>query len=85
MRLSAAAFTTVVASLANVEAAQTFDLKKVVVEKEGEGEGDEKFFFAYEGERISPWHDIPFVGGIDDDGSPLLSFVCEIPKGTTAK
>lgn len=35
--------------------------------------------------RISPWHDIPFTLGKDDKGVPLLSFVCEIPRGTRAK
>ena len=35
--------------------------------------------------RISPWHDIPFTLGKDEQGVPLLSFVCEIPRGTREK
>ena len=35
--------------------------------------------------QISPWHDIPFTLGKDEHGVPLLSFVCEIPRGTRKK
>eukprot|EP00966_Prymnesium_polylepis_P000728 16326-Prymnesium_polylepis.1 len=39
----------------------------------------------YDGGHISPWHDVPFQNGEDIHGTPLLNFVCEIPRGTTAK
>mmetsp|Transcript_9288 Transcript_9288/g.29686 ORF Transcript_9288/g.29686 Transcript_9288/m.29686 type:complete len:277 (-) Transcript_9288:135-965(-) len=43
-------------------------------------------FYLVGDERVSPWHDIPFVAGQDSaTGRPLLSFVCEIPRGTSAK
>jgi len=42
-------------------------------------------FFTYEGENISPWHDIPLVAGKSPEGDELFHFVCEIPKGTVAK
>lgn len=35
---------------------------------------------------ISPWHDVPFSMGEDSTTkAPLLSFVCEIPRGTREK
>jgi len=40
---------------------------------------------SYDGRRISPWHDVPFTLGDDDRGAALLSFVCEIPRGTRDK
>jgi inorganic pyrophosphatase len=43
-------------------------------------------FYLVGDEHVSPWHDIPFVAGQDAaTGRPLLSFVCEIPRGTSAK
>lgn len=45
-----------------------------------------RIFYFRNGVRVSPWHDIPFVAGDDDiPDRPLLSFVCEIPRGTSAK
>lgn len=45
-----------------------------------------RLYFSYGDEGLfSPWHDIPFEAGRDADGTPLLHFVCEIPKGTSAK
>ena len=41
--------------------------------------------YKYDGATISPWHDIPFSLGHDDNGTPLLSFVCEIPRHTAEK
>jgi inorganic pyrophosphatase len=38
-----------------------------------------------DGERISPWHDVPFSLGHDALGTPLLSFVCEIPRHSFPK
>lgn len=35
--------------------------------------------------RISPWHDIPLLAGIDFNGDPLFHFVCEIPRGSARK
>ena len=35
------------------------------------------------GERISPWHDIPMR--LARDGRPAYNFVCEVPRGSTAK
>ena len=44
-----------------------------------------KLFFHYDGSPISPWHDIPFYAGDNIDGEHLFHFVCEIPRGSTAK
>ena len=35
--------------------------------------------------KISPWHDIPFTLGKDEDGAILLTFVCEIPRHSRPK
>jgi hypothetical protein len=40
--------------------------------------------YFYNGEHISPWHDIPIRSSSDADDK-IVNFVCEIPKGTTAK
>ena len=37
------------------------------------------YFFNANGDRISPWHDIPFQP--DDAAADVFNFVCEIPKG----
>jgi inorganic pyrophosphatase len=42
-------------------------------------------FFSYNGNPISPWHDIPLAAGTTPEGDKLFHFVCEIPKGTVAK
>ena len=60
------------------------DVTKVMVERfDSYAEGTSEYHYFYEGQEISPWHDIPFFYRGGDD--QLLSFVCEIPKGTTAK
>ena len=50
--------------------------------------------YKYESTTISPWHDIPFTTGREKGGAPgtfnmrgtpLLSFVCEIPRHTAEK
>ena len=41
--------------------------------------------YFYEGAKISPWHDVPFTLNDDNTGVALLSFVCEIPRGTSGK
>jgi len=62
-----------------------FDPIKVTRLKWGpEGTTEYKHYFQYKGARISPWHEIPMIAG-EEDGEKLLHFVCEIPKGTTAK
>lgn len=67
------------------EAIEPFDLSKLKTVAEGEeGTMSWKLFFEYDGERISPWHEVPFLAGHEKD-EKLLHFVCEIPKGTTAK
>jgi inorganic pyrophosphatase len=37
------------------------------------------------GATKSYWHDLPLRAGTTRDGAPLFNFVCEIPRGTTAK
>jgi len=64
----------------------TFDLDKVSTTIGADG--GRRFSYADdEGNpaRISPWHDVPFAAGVDVRGVELLSFVCEIPRGTRAK
>ena len=68
-------------------ASAAFDLKKLSTYTTT---GDAGLYYRYDKAgtglvRISPWHDIPFTLGKDDAGVPLLSFVCEIPRGTRAK
>jgi inorganic pyrophosphatase len=45
--------------------------------------------YEYAGTRISPWHDVPLVqselAGPDGRAVPLFHFLCEIPRGTSAK
>jgi len=41
--------------------------------------------YRYDGARISPWHDVPFSLEDDASGTPLLSFVCEIPRHSFPK
>ncbi|KAJ8599405.1 hypothetical protein CTAYLR_009694 [Chrysophaeum taylorii] len=55
--------------------ASEFDRSLLTVAQVGEG----NIVYSYDGEAISPWHDVPF----SVDG--FLCFVCEIPLGTTAK
>jgi hypothetical protein len=68
-------------------ASAAFDLKKLSTYST---EGDAGIYYRYDKAgtglvRISPWHDIPFTLGKDEQGVPLLSFVCEIPRGTREK
>lgn len=60
--------------------AAAFDLSAVTVTEEN-GE----LYYAHEGKRISPWHDVPFSVAKDKHGVDLLSFVCEIPRGAREK
>eukprot|EP00448_Togula_jolla_P009511 CAMPEP_0170615572 /NCGR_PEP_ID=MMETSP0224-20130122/25411_1 /TAXON_ID=285029 /ORGANISM="Togula jolla, Strain CCCM 725" /LENGTH=651 /DNA_ID=CAMNT_0010941317 /DNA_START=1 /DNA_END=1956 /DNA_ORIENTATION=+ len=68
-----------------LQAIQNFDVKKVTTKPEGKPDTLEyKVHFHYDGQPISPWHNIPYSAGVKN-GEELLHFVCEIPKGTTAK
>ena len=60
--------------------AGAFDMAKLSFKNESVG-----IQYTYDGKRISPWHDVPFTLGDAEDGTPLLSFVCEIPRGTREK
>lgn len=63
-----------------------FQLSKLGTEFEGEPATLEyKIFVTHDGHRISPWHEVPFSAGTSSSGERLLHFVCEIPRGTTAK
>lgn len=44
--------------------------------------GEECLFFKSNGQRISPWHDIPLFA---DDACEVLNMVVEIPRQTSAK
>jgi len=58
----------------------TFDLTKLSWHNESVA-----IQYSYDGQRISPWHDVPFTAGVDANGMTLLHFVCEIPRGTREK
>ncbi|CAE8606425.1 unnamed protein product [Polarella glacialis] len=63
-----------------------FDLAKLGTADEGEQDTlSYKRFITYAGQKISPWHEVPFEAGVGPDGEKLLHFVCEIPVGTNAK
>lgn len=63
-----------------------FDATKITIESVGEHPSlDFRIFYNYDGQRISPWHDIPMSAGTDEDGNKLYHFICEIPLDTTAK
>jgi len=51
------------------------------------GQPDYRVFVTADGKRISPWHDLPIFPLNDGsrEGRYLISFVNEIPRGTTAK
>lgn len=55
-------------------------LDKFEVKRFGDDPENHKYQLHYNGNRVSFWHDIPFKGP-----GPTFHFVCEIPKGTTAK
>ena len=42
-------------------------------------------YYYHYGKVISPWHDVPFSMGKDENGTALLSFVCEIPLHSRPK
>ena len=42
-------------------------------------DGTTKHFFQYNGERVSPWHDIPLK--CSDEEADVFLFVVEIPRG----
>mmetsp|Transcript_87914 Transcript_87914/g.226650 ORF Transcript_87914/g.226650 Transcript_87914/m.226650 type:complete len:667 (+) Transcript_87914:82-2082(+) len=68
-----------------VEPPVNFDASKLSTLAEGKPDTLEyKNFITYEGKKISPWHEIPYSAGTQN-GERLLHFVCEIPRGTTAK
>lgn len=67
-----------------VARAAAFDVSTVGLNFEGETAEDKKLYYYVDGMRISPWHDIPFLGREGQHG-PTLNFICEIPKGTRAK
>lgn len=46
--------------------------------------GTTEVHYFYNGNQISPWHDIPIREDIPAN-SKIVNFLCEIPKGTTAK
>jgi len=63
----------------------SFDLTKLGTESVGEKDTlDFKLYITYGGQKISPWHEVPYSAG-EKNGEKLLHFVCEIPRGTTAK
>lgn len=71
--------------ISSVDAPVDFSLAKVGSLTEGEKDTlDFKNFITYDGKKISPWHEIPYSAG-ERNGEKLLHFICEIPKGTTAK
>lgn len=72
--------------ISSSEAPEPFDYAKLGSKAEGEvATLDYKLFTTYDGQKISPWHQVPLAAGTDPDGFENLNFVCEIPKGTTAK
>jgi len=71
--------------VAGRDAPADFDLSKVGSVTGGLPDTLEyKKYVTYDKMMISPWHEIPYSAG-KVDGERLLHFVCEIPKGTTAK
>jgi hypothetical protein len=56
-----------------------FDLQQVSWSNESGA-----LYLSYDGARISPWHDVPFSIG-EEQGTALLSFVCEIPLHSREK
>lgn len=74
-------FVGVLLAAARVAADSSFDLAKLQWKNESVA-----IDYTYDGERISPWHDVPFSLGTDAlTGQMLLSFVCEIPRHTREK
>lgn len=49
------------------------------------GTHDWRCFIERDGARVSPWHHIPTSDDTTLIENSTLNFVCEIPKGTTAK
>jgi inorganic pyrophosphatase len=47
-----------------------------------EGTTDYRLFFVKDGQKISPWHDIPLFA---DKEKHIFNYVCEIPRGTNGK
>lgn len=68
------------------DAPSPFDYSKLGKLDEGyHGTQEHKLFITYDGEKISPWHQIPFLAGREPGGGLLVNFICEIPRGTTSK
>ena len=69
------------AARAAADCSAEFDKTKLATHASGErGKWWFQTHFTYEGEPVSPWHDVPFSAG-----GELVHFVCEIAVGTTAK
>lgn len=67
-----------------------WELSKLKVVHEGTHEQQQvgssyRVFYEYEGKRVSPWHGIPLRAAGYSDTNKLFHFICEIPKGETAK
>ena len=64
-------------------AATEFDLAQLSTSVDDDG----AIYYAYEARKISPWQDIPYSVSLDEQkgSGKLLSFVCEIPRGTSEK
>ena len=67
-----------------------FDLSKLTAVHEGTHDQQEigssyRIFYEYDGNRISPWHRIPLRASGYTDNHKIYHFLCEIPKGTSAK
>jgi inorganic pyrophosphatase len=71
----------------NAPMGDSWDKSKLTTETAGEHPSlDFRVYYNYDGKRISPWHDIPLKAPArSDEPNGLYHFVCEIPKGTTAK
>eukprot|EP00039_Didymoeca_costata_P033298 m.41724 g.41724 ORF g.41724 m.41724 type:complete len:936 (+) comp9804_c0_seq2:256-3063(+) len=62
------------------------NINDIHVSSEGkEGSLGFKILHSVKDKRISPWHNIPLLAFIDNEGLPVFNFVCEIPKGSVRK
>eukprot|EP00040_Diaphanoeca_grandis_P035656 m.224750 g.224750 ORF g.224750 m.224750 type:complete len:813 (-) comp33441_c0_seq4:93-2531(-) len=67
-----------------------FDVNKLSVKTSGthEQQRDGSSFrvhYFYDGQTISPWHNIPLLRHVHPDGSLNLNFICEVPRGSVRK
>jgi inorganic pyrophosphatase len=72
-------------AFAVLPAAAEFRLSKLEVKANSTAGELTQYHYFYDGVHVSPWHDIPFVASQAAGDETFLHFVCEIPKGTTAK